>query len=312
MNPTAQTVDLPRQDNHPGGAATPTLPGSVRLEDGPGGLARVVVTTSAASAVVYLQGAHVTSWVPAGQDDVLWVSGRSAFAPGAPIRGGVPVCYPWFGPHPTDGTAPLHGFARTAVWELESAEEHDGVVQLAFTLDTATVPAADIKAPALLRYTVNVGAELGLALEVANRGPAPLVVEESFHTYLAVGDVRRASIRGLEGVSSLDRLTGEQLPPAGDALTLRGETDRLLAQPGVIRVDDPAGARSITVRAQDSANAVVWNPGPAKAAAMPDFGDDEWTGMLCVETCNVADARVTIAPGASHTMAATLSVAPPA
>ena len=91
-------------------------------------------------------------------------------------------------------------------------------------------------------------------------------------------------------------------------MTLHGETDRLLTQPGVIRIDDPVGARSVTVRATDSANAVVWNPGPAKAVAMADFGDDEWTSMIGVETCNVAHGRVTVAPGASHTMSARLAV----
>lgn len=283
------------------------LPGSVRFEEGRGGLRRVVVTTPVASAVIYLQGAHVTSWVPAGQEDALWVSRRSAFAPGAPIRGGVPVCYPWFGPHPSDGAAPLHGFARNAMWELDTAVEHDGVVTLAFTLDTSSLQGGGHGA-GRLRYTVSVGAELGLSLQVTNDGPGPLVVEEAFHTYLAVGDVRLASLGGLESVPSLDRLTGEMLPAPVGALTIDGETDRLLAQPGVIRVDDPAGRRAITIRAADSANAVVWNPGPTKAAAMPDFGDDEWTGMLCVETCNVADGRVAVAPGTTHTMTATLSV----
>ncbi|HSO70453.1 MAG TPA: hypothetical protein VLQ67_12545, partial [Arachnia sp.] len=206
----------PLTDIAPATGATPLgLPEGVRLEDGPGGLRRVVVETPVASAVVYLQGAHVTSWVPAGHADALWVSRRSDFAPGAPIRGGVPVCYPWFGPHRTDGAAPLHGYARTAVWELESADEADGVATLTFTLDTAGIPGVLAHEPALLRYTVSVGAELGLALQVTNDGPAPLVVEEAFHTYLAVGDTRRASLRGLEDTPGVDRLTGRQLVPTG-------------------------------------------------------------------------------------------------
>lgn len=119
--------------------------------------------------------------------------------------------------------------------------------------------------------------------------------------------MRRVSLHGLESATSLDRLTGEPLPAPGGPATLRGETDRLFVRPGTIRVDDPAGGRAVTVRSAGSANAVVWNPGPAKAAAMPDFGDEDWTGMLCVETCNVADSSIEIAPGASHLMAATLT-----
>ena len=290
------------------GAAAPIdLPASVRLDDLPDGLSRVVVTTPAASAVVHLQGAHVTSWVPAGERDVLWVSRRSAFAPGAPICGGVPLCYPWFGPHPTDGTAPLHGLARITPWELESAQESSDGVVLSLTLDTSRLPSSGDHGPALLRYTVTVGAALTLSLEVTSTGQEPLIFEEAFHTYLAVADVRQVSVRGLEASPSVDRLTGETIAPTGAALTLHGETDRLLTQPGELVVEDPAGSRLLTVRSTASANAVVWNPGPVKAAAMADVGDDEWPEMICVETCNVADGRVTVAPGATHTMAATIT-----
>lgn len=285
------------------------LPASVRAEAGKRGLPRVVVSTATATAEIYLQGAHVTAWAPAGQADVIWMSEKSAFAPGAPIRGGAPVCFPWFGPLPW-GNAPLHGFARVSDWTLAEVTEQGDEVALVFTLsDSEETRASAWPHPFDARYTVTVGAGLTLALEVTNTGAEPITFAEAFHTYLGVGDVRDVSITGLEQAPYVDRLVSpEWLEPTGEPLTITAETDRVYAQPGTIAVVDRAGARTLTITAQGSANAVVWNPWIAKAAAMGDFGDDEWTQMVCIETCNVLDAAVTLAPGERHAMVATISV----
>ncbi len=296
----------------PIGTALPVgtaLPASVRAEAGRGGLPRVVVSTAAATAEVYLQGAHVTAWAPAGQADVIWMSEKSAFAPGTPLRGGVPVCFPWFGPHPS-GNAPLHGFARISEWTLAEVTEQGDEVVLVLTLSDTDATRASVWPHRFdARYTVTVGANLTLALEVTNTGAEPITFAEAFHTYLGVGDIREASITGLEQAPYVDRLVSpEWLEPTGARLTITAETDRVYAQPGTIAVADGAGARTLTVTAQGSANAVVWNPWIAKAAAMGDFGDDEWTRMVCVETCNVLDGAITLAPGARHAMVATVAV----
>ena len=158
---------------------------------------------------------------------------------------------------------------------------------------------------------MTVGATLTLALEVTNTGGQPITFQEAFHTYLAVADVREVTIRGLEGSGYLDRLAGMGPSTAeGEPLFIVGETDRVYQQPGTILVEDPAGGRTLEVLAGGSANAVVWNPWVAKAAAMGDFGDDEWTEMVCVETCNVLDDPVMLAPGAAHVMSATVAVRP--
>jgi len=290
--------------------STIALPGSVRAELGSGDLPRLVVTGPAGSAEVYLQGAHVTSWVPVGQDPVIWMSQHSTFAPGSAIRGGVPVCFPWFGPHPT-GAGPLHGVARTTPWTLVEAREEGADVALVLELSEADIPAALASAwphAFRARYTVTVGATLGLALEVTNTGDSTVTFQEAFHTYLGVADVREATIRGLEGSGYLDRLAGMGPSTAeGEPLCIVGETDRVYDQPGTILVEDPVGGRTLAVTATGSANAVVWNPWHTKAAAMGDFGDDEWTRMLCIETCNALDA-VTLDPGHSHLMAAMVAV----
>lgn len=284
------------------------LPGSATIQLGRGGLERVVVSTPAATAEIVLQGAHVTAWAPAGHEPVIWMSRGSAFAPGTPIRGGIPVCFPWFGPGPTP-EAGLHGFARTTPWTLvEAAEAGDDVV---LTLALRDLDVADRTAwphPFSSRVTVTVGQSLTVALGVTNTGGQPMTFQESLHTYLAVGDVRQAAVGGLEGLPFTDRLGPGEQPPAGEPVRITAETDRVYPQPGTITVFDPAMQRTISVAASGSGNAVVWNPWVAKAAAMADFGDDEWSQMLCVETCNVLDHAVHLDPGATSTMTATYRV----
>jgi D-hexose-6-phosphate mutarotase len=299
-------------DIPPGLASSPPdFPPSVRTQDGQGGLRTVVVSTPAATAEIYLQGAHVTAWAPQGQRGVLWMSAKSAYAPGEPLRGGVPVCFPWFGPHPS-GNAPLHGFARITDWTVVDVADDGDEVCLTLSLsDTPATRGSPWPHPFQARYTVGVGARLTLSLDVTNVGTSPVTFEEAFHTYLDVADVREASITGLERVSYIDRLVSpERLEPTGEPLTVTAETDRVHAQPGTITVVDPAGGRSLHVTATGSANAVVWNPWIAKSAAMGDFGDDEWQRMVCVETCNVLDGAVTLAPGERHAMAATITATP--
>jgi D-hexose-6-phosphate mutarotase len=287
------------------------LPPSVRAEAGRGGLPRLVVATASAAAEVYLQGAHLTSWVPAGHEPVIWMSQHSTFAPGSALRGGVPVCFPWFGPHPSDG-APLHGFARISDWTLTHVAEEGDDVRLTLTLtDTDTSRSTVWPYPFAARYLVTLGASLTLALEVENTGAEAITFDEAFHTYLHVGDVRTTSITGLEQSRYVDRLAPpEWHPPDGETLRLTAESDRLYEQPGSITVVDPANGRSLQVVAQGSANAVVWNPWITKAAAMDDFGDDEWTQLVCVETCNVLDRAVILAPGQRHMVAATITASP--
>ena len=291
------------------------LPPSVHLEPGEGALPRVTVDAPAGTAQLYLHGAHLTAWQPRGHDPVLWLSAHSRFVAGSAIRGGVPICFPWFGPHRDDTAAPAHGFARVSDWTLVSAEEvgEDVVVTLGLTDSPASRASAWPHAfAATLR--VRVGATLAVALEVRNTGGEPVTFEAALHTYLGVGDVRGVQVTGLEGNDYLDKLGGsEPVPAAGSPVHLTGETDRIyLDTSGTTTVQDPSLGRGVAVTADDAATTVLWNPWATKAAAMADLGDDEWTGMVCVETSNVGPAAVTLAPGASHTMMAMIGVVPAA
>lgn len=294
---------------------TTDLPPSVTLADGEGGLPVVRVATAVATGEVYLQGAHVTAWQPAGGDPVIWLPDAAQFRHGAAIRGGVPVCFPWFGAGRTPGLAPAHGFARTTPWRLTRATDDAGTVTLTFALthdDVAGAPGAEHWPFAFeAEYTVTVGAALTLALTVHNTGEETFSFEEALHTYLAVTDVRTATVDGLDGARYLDKTAPDDAAPVlqSGPVTFSGVTDRVYRRGTSLTVTDP-GARSITVTPGHAADTVVWNPWAEKAAAMADIGDEEWPTMVCVETANVLDDAVTVEAGGSHTMSVTYEVGP--
>jgi glucose-6-phosphate 1-epimerase len=287
-----------------------------RIATGANGLPVVELRGRSGSAEIYLHGAHVTRWDPAGARPVLWVSRSSAFAPGQPIRGGVPICFPWFGAHPTDPGQPGHGFARVREWRLiatpeASAPGDEDAAVAEFELGSTEPPHPAWPHAFAARYRVVLGRALTMQLEVANTGSAPISFEEALHTYFAVSDVRDISISGLEGRPYLDKVAGfAERVQAGDPIRFTAETDRVyLDTHATCTIHDPGWKRRITVAKQGSNSTVVWNPWIGKAHAMPDFGDDEWLEMVCVETANVGANRVTLAPGERHRIRADITVA---
>jgi len=288
------------------------LPPTVSLEAAEGGLPRLSVANAMARAQIHLHGAHVTAWQPAGHEPVLWMSRLSSWETTKPIRGGVPICFPWFGPHATDKGAPAHGFARLLDWTLVEARDDDrGATHLSFELPPPAPPAPAWPHACAATYHVTVGSSLDLALEVRNTGTAPFSFEEALHTYFAVQDVRAIEITGLAGTDYLDKVGGTTLRNQGPPpIRFAAETDRVyINTQAACTIHDPGARRRIVVRKSRSNATVVWNPWVDKARAMPDFGDDEWPQMVCVETGNVNVHAVTLAPGASHTMTATIDVA---
>ena len=293
----------------PAVASTLELPPSVELGQGPGGLAVARVSAPAGIAEVYLRGAHVSAWTPAGGSPVIWMSHHGKYAPGVPLRGGVPICFPWFAAHATDASAPSHGFARLADWQLvEARESGDDVVLVLVLTDSDETRSTAWPHRFEARYTITIGAELHLSLQVTNRDSEPVGFEEALHTYFAVADIRQTEVSGLEGTPFTDRLTGPR-PAETEPVRFDAETDRIYqGTTATTTVTDAATGRVVTVRKQGSASTVVWNPWIDKAAAMADFGDDEYPGMVCVETCNIREDSITLAPGARHEMSVRYSV----
>jgi glucose-6-phosphate 1-epimerase len=287
------------------------LPASVRHIDAAGQLPRLEISTPAATAQAYLHGAHVTHWQPAhAAAPVLWVSGHSFWEDGKPIRGGVPICFPWFGPHRSDPAAPAHGFGRLVDWTLISAAEGgDDRVRLAFGLEGSRMSAAwPFRFAAT--FEVDIGTTLSMTLEVENRDQTGMAYEEALHTYFAVSDIAGVTISGLERTAYLDKVGGLTRRTQDDTpVRFSGETDRLyLDTTAACTIEDPGRQRRIVVSKDHSRTTVVWNPWTAKARAMQDFGDEEWRGMVCVETANAGNAAVHLAPGERHRMSVSLAV----
>ncbi len=259
--------------------------------------------------IVHDHGAQVTSWAPTGAAPVLWLSDLARFEAGRAIRGGVPVCFPWFGPGRAGDLAPPHGFARTAPWHLV----HEGVAERGVTLtyelsDTeATAPEFPYRYHAA--YRVLLGTELGLELTVSNTGDEAFEIEEALHAYLAVGDVREARVEGLGGVAYVDKLDGG-MPVQDGPVRFTGETDRVYRTGGPVRLVDPVLGRTLVVETTGAADIVVWTPWRDKAIEAADIGEQSWTSFVCVEGANALDDAVTVAPGGSHRLGYRLRVEP--
>jgi glucose-6-phosphate 1-epimerase len=287
-----------------------SIPGILSFAPANGGLIAAQVTTPAADATIYMHGAHLAHWQPAGQRPVLFLSSRAEFAPGKAIRGGVPVIFPWFGPRHDGKPGPQHGFARTSEWELAFAAMAGDELHLAFTLAPGDLSRSLGFDHFRVGYRMILGHTLTLELTVANDADGPLVFEEALHTYYAVADARQVSIGGLGGTTYIDKMEGakRKLQPEG-ALHLNGETDRAyLNTAATCTLDDPADGRRIVIEKNGSHSTVVWNPWRESTAKMADMEPDAWLRMACVETANVADNAVTLPPGATHTMQLTVLV----
>jgi glucose-6-phosphate 1-epimerase len=287
-----------------------TLPPSIQQRDLTPGYPVLEITHPTCTARVALHGAHLMEWTPAGQKPVLYMSPQAIFEEGKPIRGGVPVCWPWFGANETDASLPAHGFVRIRFWELTESSENSSGVTLKFALqdneETRKLWPHAFRAELEMRL----GAAMHLALRMINPGTTPFEITGALHTYLTVGDIHRVTVEGLDGTEYLDTVGGrrDMHTQVGDVKFDR-EVDRNYHTSGEVRVQDAAWNRTITVQPFGSHTAVVWNPWIEKSKKLADLPDDAYQGFVCVETANAWRDRVIVAPGAEHTLATTVRVA---
>ena len=290
------------------------IPGKLQIVAANGGLPAIQITTPGASAEIYLHGAHVTAFKPADTEEVIFVSSKTHWESTKAIRGGIPICFPWFGPKADDPKAAMHGFARTHEWTIvaieELGEEQGEAIQitLAFESSEATQPLWPHSFHA--EYSVTVGASLHLELAVSNTGDSAFTFEEALHTYHHIGDINLTHLTGLDGIGYLDKVDAFAKKTQSGDITITGQTDRVyLDTAGTITIDDAGLSRTVEVEKSASSNTVVWNPWAEVAASMADMGNDEWPHFVCVEAANVRDNAIPLAPGEKHTMAVTIRVA---
>ncbi len=277
------------------------LPGKVQIVASPGGLQKIMVTSRFSPAEIYLHGAHITHFQRNGEPPLLFLSRQSLFSPAKAIRGGIPICFPWFGAR--EG-AVMHGIARLSEWELsETAAAPDGSVKVVLTLPARLLVQAGWPA-ATVKFIVTVGETLTMELSVANATAQDFVFEACLHTYFHVGDIAQVSIAGLKGLNYLDKVDNfTRKLETSDAVKISSEVDRVyLNSTGTVKVHDAALHRTLSVEKSGSASTVVWNPWIEKAKAMSDFAPDEYKEMVCVEAGNVGESKVTLSPGKSASL----------
>ena len=285
------------------------VPGLAEVVPGNGGLPKVSITSPTAVGEMYLHGAHITSWKPAGAEEVLFLSSRSRWEEGQAIRGGIPICFPWFRAKSDDPHAPAHGFVRTKAWQLDSIVQRGDAISISMFTESDDSTRRWWPADFRLVHRATFGLELNLELEVINNGITTARFQEALHTYHRVGDVRTARLHGLDKVHYLDNTDANREKVQDGDVVISSQTDRayLTSQPEVV-LEDPTLRRRIHIAKENSRTTVVWNPWIEGARALADLGDDEWTQMFCVEASNVLDCAVDLAPGTQHRMAATIRV----
>ena len=286
------------------------IPGHVTFRAGPGNLPLAEIATAQAVATVSVQVAQVIAYHPRGQAPVLWVSGQSIFALGKAIRGGIPICWPWFGPHPADPSLPAHGFARTSTWTVLETSLAAGDVAL-IRLAMVDVPATRAIWPHAFRLEaiITLGGVLQVELVVQNPGVAPFQYTGALHTYLHVQDITRIAIHGLDGSSYRERSVPGEVRTQQGPVTIGAETDRLYAETtAACVVEDPALDRRIHVEKSGSRSTVVWNPWVEKARDLVDFGDEEYRSMVCVEAANAGSDAIVVDPGGEHRLGTRIRV----
>ena len=260
---------------------------------------------------ICIQGAQVTSYKPVGSEDILWMSEKSHYQLGYPVRGGIPVCWPWFGAHPTEYEKPSHGFARRMEWDIKSVKLLDNKesIQIFFELNpnekTKKWWPYDFK----LRNIVTIGKQLEVELVTKNSGTSEFQITEALHSYFNISDISKISLKGLENRNYIDTIDQNLEKTQKNKITFESEVDRIYTDTeDECIITDPAYKRKISIRKEESNSTVVWNPWVDKSHRMSDFGDEEYQTMVCVETTNAADDIITIAPGKKHSMKAVIGL----
>jgi glucose-6-phosphate 1-epimerase len=284
------------------------LANALHFADAGSGLTTAEINTPLVSARVALQGAQVLAWQPTGQQPVIWVSKAAAFEPGKAVRGGVPVCWPWFGAR--EGL-PAHGFVRTRQWQVrETALSSTGklTLRLGITDDASTRALWDHAFD--LELVLTIGSTLTLALTTRNTGNTALTLSQALHSYFCTGHITQTTVQGLDACTYLDKVRDFAPCQQSGSVRFSGETDRIYTDTTAdCLIQDALGHRVIRVSKHGSQSTVVWNPWVEREKSLSDMAAGEYQHMLCVETCNAGPDQITVQPGDEHVLAAMISIA---
>jgi glucose-6-phosphate 1-epimerase len=285
----------------------------VNFVEGPSGMPLIEVATAQAQATVALYGGQLLSYKPArAEHDLFYLSDKAQYQQGKAIRGGAPLCWPWFGDDPGDLGRQAHGFARNLFWDVLDSQLHDETVEITLGLESTATSKQWWPSEFSLRKKIHIGEQLNISLTTENKGDIPFSMSKALHSYFRIGDITQARVAGLDGVDYLDKtLDFAKHKQTGD-VTAEGETDRVyLNAPPRVSIVDPTLRRRIEIEHYGADNFVVWNPWD-KAAELKDMSAEDYEQFICVETANAIANSVIVAPGAVHHMQVSYRISPEA
>ncbi len=275
------------------------------------GIILAKIDNAYATATISLYGGQVVEWQPKSQTaPVLWCSKLVQYKPGKAIRAGVPICWPWFGAHPTETKSPSHGYARISEWDLMSVSTTvSGSTEICMTMLDSEYSISHLGIKAKLAIRISIGEELSIALTTTNTGNEAITMTEALHAYFCIGDIAHIKISGLNECDYVDLVDGNSLKTQSGAIEFSEELGRVyLDTTADCLIEDPVLHRTLRITKTGSQSTVVWNPWLETASTMDDLGPEGWRSMVCVESANALADAVTVAPGEQHTLSVTYSV----
>jgi glucose-6-phosphate 1-epimerase len=264
-----------------------------------GNLPIVTLSNKYATATVSLYGAQVLSYVPKGEADVLWMSNKSLFQEGKAIRGGIPICFPWFGPNPTDSKKPQHGFARLSTWTVKDvALLPEGTVSITLQLKDSVATKALWDFSFTAEIIVTIDTKLSLTLRCTNNDNKTFDYSDALHSYFNVSDIDNITIDGLKNATYFPAGIDTGIEQHEQLLAItKEENRRYLNHNNTCVIADKGYKRKITVGKSGSKTTVVWNPGADTTKTMSDMSHDGYKTFICVEAANAFNDLIKLAPG---------------
>lgn len=287
------------------------IPGQLKFIQGAGGLPFIEVTTANSSALISVYAGQVLSFRPAGEmDDLMFLSEKAYYQTGKAIKGGAPVCWPWFGADPQGLGRPAHGFVRNRMWNVVATEiTVSGAIRVILGLEDTPETIEIWPQSFTLMLEITVGKSLNLELVTRNTGAQLFPVTQAFHTYFKVGDISQVSVSGLEDADYIDKVDNSALKKQIGSVVINEEVDRIyLGVRDELVINDIVLKRRIRIRSGGSKSAVVWNPWAKISAEMADLQDNDYRNLLCVETTNAATDVVEVSPGRESRLVANYSI----
>jgi glucose-6-phosphate 1-epimerase len=288
-------------------AEIPTLNERFGLErrlcftEGRSGMTKVELAFHDAKLELYLQGAHITRYQPAAGSEVLWMSDSAVYQPGKALRGGIPLCWPWFGAHADNPDLPQHGYARTSQFQVSATIADHRATSITLTLDTAEAPRAEWKNRAALEFEIRLSDALWMEMRSCNLSASPLTLSNALHSYYAISQRQQVTIPAITGLTYLDKPQNYLPLQQTSEITLNSEIDRVYqTPPATIDLLDRGRGSKTSIKSWGNNNLVIWNPGEQKAREMKDFDNQGFEQMVCIEPANALTQGITLLPGESQ------------